>query len=362
MMIDRENPLFAKAYGCMMGGAVGDALGMPAEGKSPQEIKELYGGPITDLIDRKLKGRVLGEGIKRHAGCYTDDTYLKHLLARSIIEHQGRVGADELGATYFKYGDEWDPAVTQMYITTCCAAQRLFHRQPPRECGRDNVPCNDAAMSIAPIGIVNAGNPRQAARDALLAGSVLQDHVSLDGAASMAAAVAEAMRPETTLDRIIDASTRWVCKDLAKAIDEAVELAGQTRGDAERFTARFYESQLVPWCESTRMSADVRECIPASLGLMVVEGGDTKRTLIATANFGRDCDTICGMAGGVVGAWHGIDSLPAKWVEMVQREQPKPNIADLTAGLVGALESELAAAREIDAAITQLKAPAMAGA
>ena len=42
--------LFDKIKGCLYGGAIGDALGAPAEWHYPDEIKERYGF-ITDFVE-----------------------------------------------------------------------------------------------------------------------------------------------------------------------------------------------------------------------------------------------------------------------------------------------------------------------
>lgn len=38
-----ESRLFAKVHGCLIGGAIGDALGGPVEGWTPAQIRETYG-------------------------------------------------------------------------------------------------------------------------------------------------------------------------------------------------------------------------------------------------------------------------------------------------------------------------------
>ena len=45
-----ESRLFNKVYGCMLGGAIGDALGGPVEHMTPEEIRESYGGNLDRYV------------------------------------------------------------------------------------------------------------------------------------------------------------------------------------------------------------------------------------------------------------------------------------------------------------------------
>ncbi len=70
-------------------------------------------------------------------------------------------------------------------------------------------------MSISPMGIINACNPRQAALETFDVAGLIHAGDSTfcrDGACAMAAAVAEAMKPVATVDSILDASTAYLHK------------------------------------------------------------------------------------------------------------------------------------------------------
>ena len=41
--------LFKKVYGCLLGGAIGDGIGTSTEGRSPQQIRERFGGRVEDF-------------------------------------------------------------------------------------------------------------------------------------------------------------------------------------------------------------------------------------------------------------------------------------------------------------------------
>ena len=84
----RDTTLYKKVYGCLIGGAIGDALGGPVEGRewTPEKLRETYGE-----IDRLMPyERPIGYHAHFHkaAGAYTDDTRMKHLSVRG--DHRGR--------------------------------------------------------------------------------------------------------------------------------------------------------------------------------------------------------------------------------------------------------------------------------
>lgn len=76
-------------YGCIIGGAIGDALGAPIEGMNYWEIREKH-GKLQEFIPRTRPG---ANGL---AGGITDDTALRQYVALTIIRKGGRILPDDL--------------------------------------------------------------------------------------------------------------------------------------------------------------------------------------------------------------------------------------------------------------------------
>ena len=89
-MTEKSDQLLSKIQGCLYGGAIGDAMGGPAEWHTPEEIRERY-GYITDLVEGWDGPSDIGKG----DGRYTDDTHMIQLLSRCYIEHGGHLDAHE---------------------------------------------------------------------------------------------------------------------------------------------------------------------------------------------------------------------------------------------------------------------------
>ena len=91
----------------------------------------------------------------------TDDTEFSLLTAKAIIENQGVLTRETVLAAWKKYildaGGVQDRGGRPLYG----AAANLARGMKPPLSGRDNVMNDDdgAAMRIAPIGIICAGNP-----------------------------------------------------------------------------------------------------------------------------------------------------------------------------------------------------------
>jgi hypothetical protein len=60
-------------------------------------------------------------------------------------------------------------------------------------------------MSIAPVGIINAGNPAQAYQDAFNVASMHQDGIERDAAATVAAGFAAAFAPGASVESVLKA-------------------------------------------------------------------------------------------------------------------------------------------------------------
>jgi ADP-ribosylglycohydrolase len=98
------------------------------------------------------------------------------------------------------------------------------------------------------------------------------------------------------------------------------------------------------WQPSRRKSI---EELPIALGMLVVAKGDFLEAIRGAANYGRDNDSIAGMAGSIAGAMHGDSVIPAGWAEQVNRANRvdlDPLARDLTALAVSLQRAQAAAA------------------
>ncbi len=336
--------LYSKVKGCLYGGAIGDALGAPPEWRRPQEIRERYGW-ITDFVEGWDGPSPIGKG----DGRYTDDTHMIRILSQIYVDHADHLDVYEFAKKIVPpIADE--PRYVAEYGKEMLLLDRLFYPEKwlfirlrlanvdPRTGGIGNMVNCGAAMYAAPVGIANACDPANAYREAIEIFSAHQQSYGLEAAGVMAACVAEALKPEASVDSIIDTALTLAKEGTRSAIEAVVDCARQlddwkTAIGPLRDAIRPYDgcpedrtnrSQITDnWNPSRTHSI---EEVPIALGFLVVTGGDFEESIFGGANYGRDCDSIAGMAGSISGALHGARTIRSEWMEQIN----KANQVDLS--------------------------------
>jgi len=289
--------LLDKIYGCLLGGMIGDAFGAPGEGLSYKGIQEKFGE----------------EGIVDFEGTGTDDTAVRNQLISTILKCDGYPDVDSFAQSFIDSRD-------QNYQLWYIPVKNSFHKFSeglalPAYSGWGNMQSSSTAMAISPMGIINAGNPRQAVLETIDIASLIHNGPSgfcRDAACSIAAAVAAAFEPNARVNDVIESAKKHLmpvsAKELIDLIDAAISMADKC-GNYEDFREEYYKTSL------RDVICDSRETIPATLAILFLSQGDPRQAIMWAANFGRDADTIGCMVGGIVGALHGSSGLPEEWVQ-----------------------------------------------
>ena len=205
-----------------------------------------------------------------------------------------------------------------------------------------------AAMYASPVGIVNACDPGGAYREAIEIFSAHQWSYGLEAAGVMAACVAEALRPGATRGEHRGDRARG-----GQGRNERGDRRGRLRGAVARRLARRHcrrcamrSARLTAapktGCASgatgrttgSRAAASQLKRCRSRLGFLVVAKGDFEKAVLGAANYGRDNDSIAGMAGAMAGALHGDSVIRPDWIARVNsanRCDLDPLAADLAA-------------------------------
>ena len=328
------SPLFSKVRGCIYGGAIGDALGAPPEGKDPEEIQARY-GEILDFVEPWDGPSDIGKGDGRH----TDDTHMIRVLSEMYIDANQRLDVFDFAGQIAKRIGQ-DKRFVSEFGREIPLVDRLFHPEKwlfqrhglanadPRTGGVGNMVNCGAAMYAAPVGIVNACNPERAYRDAIDILSAHQVSFGLEAAGIMAFAVAHAFLDCTVKD-IFDACLARAHEGTRMAL-EALRPVAFANSDW-RIGLPLVRAAIKPYDTAPDVFADRGngsddwhpsrehsiEEVPVALALAVICDGDFESSIASSSNYGRDCDSIAGMAGSILGALHGDSAIRTSWIETV---------------------------------------------
>ncbi|MGW6062095.1 ADP-ribosylglycohydrolase family protein [Streptomyces sp. NPDC055189] len=324
--------LLDRALGAFYGLALGDALGMPTQIMSREDVVRVY-GHVTGF-EASRSDNPVSAGMP--AGSITDDTDQAVIVARLLVEGGGHIEplrfADELLSWEREMKDKG--SFDLLGPSTKAALDAVAGGTDPKEAGKYGT-TNGAAMRVTPVGIAFAADPLPDFLDRVVEScQVTHDtNVGIAGAAAVAAAVSTGVAGGT-LDQAFDAAItaadagarrgNWIAgADISARIAWARELvAGLDEATAlDRIVALI------------GTSVASQESVPAAFAVLALTGGDPWRSTLLAANLGGDSDTIGAIAGAIAGSVHGLSGLPADAVRTL-RTVNSLELAPLTAQLL----------------------------
>jgi ADP-ribosylglycohydrolase len=340
-----SSKLFQKVYGCLLGGAIGDALGGPVELWTTEKIRQTYGN-LDHFVPYDRDPSHHGQ-FRNAPGVYTDDTRLKHLLCQAIFHAGGkpRTGdvAHVLATAYHHAPDELHQGFVEEYYLKAIW-------------GRDKVifggePTNGAIMANSPLGLICACRPDEAYQLGFDLAFFTDGHAKT-AAAMLVAAIAEAMRPAPTVDSVIEAAravhvrfarrregdhwhmTPWRYDPNLKFLDEALVIA---RRERDVFAIREPLMNLLEW---GHLFSESVHTLVVALAMFVAAEGDFRQAIIGAVMYGRDKDSYASVVGALAGAFHGVEAIPAEWIQPVLDGNPEPDMRDYAQRLTDLIQAE----------------------
>ena len=319
------DPRFSRAYGALAGLALGDALGMPTQAMSPEQIRAVY-GRITGLVDGDAS-QPYAPGMP--AGSVTDDTeqalLIASLLLRGRASSSGRVA---LNAVEFAHALlAWEDSMIErgsldlLGPSTKAALERVRAGEDPLTVGGEGT-TNGAAMRVTPIGIAVSTEDPEAFAEAVWS-SCRVTHATRQGfqsAALVAAAVSmgidAARSPSLDLRSLL-----WKAVTYVDSLPERgawtpdPDVVAATRR-AMQLAANPASSSLECLVEQVGTSVASAHAIPMAFALLARD--PSPQALLDAANLGGDTDTIGAIAGAILGAAFGVEVLPADSLSMIE--------------------------------------------
>jgi ADP-ribosyl-[dinitrogen reductase] hydrolase len=324
---------------CLLGGAVGDALGAPVEFMSRSEILRHFGpAGIRDFVP--AYGRV---------GAITDDTQMTLFTAEGLLRAHVRaalkgIGPDFAGVTAHAYL-RW--LLTQgrrsplLYDAGgyLLEQRELFSRRAPgntcltaledmqalgEPAVNDSKGCG-GVMRVAPAGLYMAhalAQGRASLADAFALGAELAQlthgHPSGYLAAGAFAALIAALAGGATL---------------AKATDQVLDILSHHSGHQETSDA-LEQAQALAACRPSDPSAVVElgagwvaeEALAISV-YCALSAADFESGVVLAVNHSGDSDSTGAMTGHLLGLLHGSDIIPRRWLQGLELRRVAETVA-----------------------------------
>lgn len=295
---------YDRAMGALIGVALGDALGMPSQTMTRDQIAAAYGN-ITDFV-APIEDHPVSHGLL--AAQITDDTEQTLLLAHRLIADEGRFDDAAWAAALLA----WERDVRARGLrdllgpSSKAALEALLVGVPIAETGRNGT-TNGAAMRIVPVGIATPPDI-----------GLVTDRV--EAACRVTHATGEAIAAAAAVAMVVSLGVMGL--SFAAAVPFALEAArlGNRRGAAVgepdmagRISLALDVADggdVVQLANRIGTSVASRDSVAAAFGVVRLAGGDPWRAALIAANIGDDTDTIGAIATGMAGACAGFSAMP----------------------------------------------------
>ena len=269
---------------------VGDALGVPVEFTSREELEE---HPVT---------RMEGYGTyNQPPGTWSDDSSMTIATMASIV-NKNAIDYDDIisefcewrfNSKYTQYNNTFDCG-----ITTNTALSNYKNGVPAIDCGpkgeRDNG--NGSLMRILPLAYI----PNISYEEIENISALTHGHERSKIACVLYIEIAKSMLEN---DLSIREHVAKSCDKIKNYYKDSIELI---------HFERIFNDDL-DYVESSGYVIKTLEAV-----INCLENTDNyKDAVLKAVNLGRDTDTVAAICGGLAGIYYGIDSIPIDWINQI---------------------------------------------
>lgn len=309
---DRER----RFAGCVLGLAIGDALGYPHEFRTVKQVqKEIGPEGITDFLrlqDPRFT-RPWIVGTDHPPGTFTDDTQMSIAVAEALVECGAHLRAerDALMSAMARRFIDWffsDKNDRSPGETTGIAIRALRDGASWRDSGVAQSKGCGANMRVAPIGLVLADDLEACADVARDCARITHAHpAALEGAAAAALLVSLSLRHLSPREMHAEVMRR--CGGRSPDFDAIFSKVPEVLdAPADRvLVAR----DTTP--EALGEGWVAEEAIASALWCVWRHPDSFREAVLRAVKTDGDSDSIATMAGSIMGARLGLDAIPETW-------------------------------------------------
>ena len=332
----------SRARGCLLGGAVGDALGAPVEfvrhaqiverygPGGPGEIGEAYGvhGAVTDDTQMTLW---TAEGCLRayHRGATKGIVTIPGVVLRAYLRWlDTQEAGPHDGPAFWQTGKSWLFDVPELHArrapgTTCLRALEVRRAKQPFH--NESKGCG-GVMRMAPVGLLT-DKPDHAFRIGCDLAELTHGHVTGYVAAGAFAVAICHLREGATIAAAVDEAAAAAARvtgggETVMALDRARQLAASDAGEVEAVHAlgTVTPGQGPGWV--------AEEALAVAALCALRHPTDVERALRMAVTHDGDSDSTGSICGNLMGAALGVEAIPERWRTEVELVDVILQIAD----------------------------------
>ena len=273
-----------KVRGALYGVAIGDALGGPLEFMNAEQIKQKYGGRVTEMVG--------GGWLSLMPGETADDTAMTLAVCEGIMENSS-APIEPIGRRFI----EWVNTAPKDIGMTCARS------------------ISTALANLA------AGMPAEMAWKKAGINTAIENNDRSGGNGALMRTISTALAYEDEDDRAnyttrIAEMTHYddLSSDICRYYADAVHHFIKDERDAGVRTLDMMSVYGFGSCVNP--SGWVQDSMECAYLAFTTET-DFENALITAVNLGGDADTIGAITGGLAGAYYGYDAIPQRWIEAI---------------------------------------------
>lgn len=295
----------------IIGFCVGDALGVPVEFKTREElVKE----PVTDMI---------GYGTyNQPPGTWSDDTSLTLCLVESLCNG---LNLEDIGNKFVKwyYDSYWTPHNMTFDVgnTTKEAIRRISEGVSPEQAGLNDEDSNGngSLMRVLPLAFY-LKNFKDEEKYSVIhkISSITHRHLR--------SILACSIYVEYAINLLKGYSKKEAYKNMKENI---INFYSNTvfRKEFDSYNRILNSDVSKLKKEEIRSSGYVVDTLEAVFWCFLNRDG-YKEVVLTAVNLGNDTDTIAAIAGGLAGIYYGIEAIPKKWIDEIARKDEIIRLAE----------------------------------
>lgn len=319
-----------KFKGCLVGGAVGDALGYPIEFYKIEQIKNIYG-----------KNGITQYELTNGKAIISDDTQMTLYTANGILIGKTRAMMRGIAGScesyvYYAYLDWLDTQINSKKGISCTWLSKIealnVQRAPGNTCikalnsgtmGTIENPINESkgcggVMRVAPLGLYFKDSYELGCK----VSAITHGHVLGYRSAGLLSEIISEIIYEKNQDlyKVVLKSLNKIKEDeasklLTELVNKAIELSKQNIQD-ETAIKELGEGWVA------------EECVAISIYCALKYKDNFEKAIIASVNHSGDSDSTGAVTGNILGTYLGISKIPNKFLEKLELREIIEEIAE----------------------------------